>query len=37
MSKKSIADASSELYKLLEPFGPDDRARIARMNGVRPH
>ncbi len=30
MSKKSIADASSVLYQLLEPFDPSERARIVQ-------
>lgn len=30
MSKKSIADASAELYRLLEPFDPSERKRIVR-------
>ena len=30
MAKRTIADASAELYKLLEPFESDERARIVR-------
>lgn len=30
MQKKSVTDASSTLYKLLEPFESDDRLRIVR-------
>jgi hypothetical protein len=30
MSKKSVADASAELYKLLEPLDPAERARVVK-------
>jgi hypothetical protein len=30
MTKKTVAEASAELYRLLEPFGTEERSRIVR-------